>query len=387
VYPIEQTPYVLKIARQDEYGIKHQFDVSAWQTEYPGGVIGIAVTRPGETEDDAMPATTTIVGSTMEWTVNAWETELPGHSTAEARLLGEDEDGNDVKLKSALIRIFIEPSIADGLPTDPLMPFIDQVIVYAGIANSNATLSTEEADRANAQRLLAEEANRLAGLSEVAARGFASDAEGAKDIAVESAGTADARATESENARNVSVGARDLAKQYRDTAQAYANTASQASGVALSSRDAAIGYVNTFTPAETARAQAEAIRQSNENTRVGAESVRDVAETSRQNARIKSAHAYGDDLVFVKQDNTNLVVADALKSVNDAAQSSIDAEIVSGSANGNNLVFTRSDSATITVTDALKPMTDIVGDVGVELAKLQGIAFAINADGELEVNL
>ena len=34
-----------------------------------------------------------------------------------------------------------------------------------------------------------------------------------------------------------------------------------------------------------------------------------------------------------------------------------------------------------------KPMADIVSDVGIELAKLQGIAFAINADGELEVEI
>lgn len=387
MYKIDQTPYVLEISKQDEFGRIHQFDISDWIEEYPTASIGIAVVRPTETESDAMPATTTIDGNVMFWTINAWETEKPGHGTAEARMMAQDENGNNVKVKSAVIRTFVKPSIADGLPADPLMPFIDQVITYSGIANSKSMLATEDADRAHDERLLAEEASRLARLSEVASQGFATVAESAKDIAVESAETADTRATESENARDVSVGARDLAKQYRDTAQAYADTASQASGVALSSRDAAIIYVDTFMPAETARAQAEAIRQSNENTRVGAESVRNVAETARQNARIKSAHADGDNLVFTKQDNTSLVVADALKPINDAAQSSIDSEIVSGSADGNNLVFTRRDSATITVADALKPMTDIVSDVGIELAKLQGITFAINADGELEVEI
>ena len=140
MYPIENTPYVLQIAKQDEYGSahQHQFDVSDWLSEYPGASIGIAVIRPGETEDDAMPATTVIAGTTMTWTVSAWDTEIPGHSTAEARLLAQDDLGNDVLVKSATIRTFVVPSIADGLPTDPMMPFINQVIVYAGIASAAA---------------------------------------------------------------------------------------------------------------------------------------------------------------------------------------------------------------------------------------------------------
>ena len=140
MYPIENTPYVLRIAKQDEYGSahQHQFDVSDWLAEYPGASIGIAVVRPGETEDDANPATTTIDGNTMTWTVSAWETEFPGHSTAEARMLAQDDLGNDVLVKSATIRTFVVPSIADGLPTDPMMPFINQVIVYAGIASAAA---------------------------------------------------------------------------------------------------------------------------------------------------------------------------------------------------------------------------------------------------------
>ena len=63
------------------------------------------------------------------------------------------------------------------------------------------------------------------------------------------------------------------------------------------------------------------------------------------------------------------------------------ASFKSASASGDDLVFVKNDNSTLTVADALKPMTDIVSDVGIELAKLQGIAFAINADGELEVEI
>lgn len=138
MYKIDQTPYVLQIAKQDEYGLTHEFDISDWLAEYPDLAVGIAVVRPGETEDDAEPATTVIDGATMTWTIRPWETEKPGHGAAEARMLSLDTNGNPVKVKSAIIRTFVVPSIADGLPTDPQMSYIDQVIVYAGIASAAA---------------------------------------------------------------------------------------------------------------------------------------------------------------------------------------------------------------------------------------------------------
>ena len=65
MYKIDQTPYVLQIAKQDEFGLTHQFDISEWLAEYPDLTVGIAVVRPEETEDDAEPATTVIDGTTM----------------------------------------------------------------------------------------------------------------------------------------------------------------------------------------------------------------------------------------------------------------------------------------------------------------------------------
>lgn len=394
MYKIDQTPYVLQIAKQDEYGLTHEFDISDWLAEYPDLTVGIAVVRPEETEGDAEPATTVIDGTTMTWTIRPWETEKPGHGTAEARMLSLDINGNPVKVKSAIIRTFVVPSIADGLPTDPQMSYIDQVIVYANVANEKYNLAIDEANRAHDERVLAEEENRLAGVARNAADGFAGDAQTAQGLAESARGDAymyadyaEENATIARDAAIESVSAKNLSLQYRDATQGYAQSALGAKQGAESARDLAQGYVDTFLPAEQSRLSAEGVRQQNETSRVEAESLRVIAEIARQNARIKSAHADGDNLVFTKQDNTSLVVTDALKSVNDAAQSSIDSEIVSGSANGNNLVFTRSDGATITVADALKPMTDIVSDVGIELAKLHGITFAINADGELEVEI
>ena len=348
MYPIENTPYVLRIAKQNEYGSahQHQFDVSDWLAEYPGASIGIAVIRPGETEDDAMPATTVIVGTTMTWTVSAWETEIPGHSTAEARMLAQDDLGNDVLVKSATIRTFVVPSIADGLPTDPMMPFINQVITYAGIANSNSTLATDEADRANAERLLAEEEGRLAGVARTNAQGFAVDAATAQGLAEDARDAASAYSSYAEEnatiARDSAIGAvaaKDLSQQYRDSALGYANVAlgakddaedaqglaETAQGLAEAARDLTQGYSELFVQAESAREAAEGIRLSNESARgsaevlrISAESARVIAEAARKNAQIDSVSASGNDLVFTRVNNDVLAIIDGLKPINDA---------------------------------------------------------------------
>ena len=328
MYQIDQTPYVLQIAKQDEYGLTHQFDISDWLDEYPDAAIGIAIVRPGETDDDAMPATTTIDGSTMTWTVSAWETEKPGHSTAEARMLAQDEGGGNVKVKSAIIRTFVAPSVADGLPTDPLLPFIDQVIVYANVANSKYNLAIEEANRAQSERILAEEENRLAGVARDAADGFTGSAqtaqglaESARDDSYTYADYAEENATIARDAAIESIAAKNLSLQYRDTAQGHAQSAFGAQQGAESARDLAQGYVNTFIPAEQARASAEGVRQSSETSRENAEDLREIAETARVNAQFKSASASGNNLVFTKKDNTTMTVSDALKPFQDAIQS------------------------------------------------------------------
>lgn len=332
MYKIDQTPYVLQIAKQDEYGLTHEFDISDWLAEYPDLAVGIAVVRPEETEDDAEPATTVIDGTTMTWTIRPWETEKPGHGTAEARMLSVDTNGNPVKVKSAIIRTFVVPSIADGLPTDPQMSYIDQVIVYANIANEKYNLAIDEANRAHDERVLAEEENRLAGVARDAADGFAGSAQTAQGLAESARGDAyiyadyaEENATIARDAAIESIAAKNLSLQYRDATQGYAQSALGAKQGAESARDLAQGYVDTFLPAEQSRSSAEGVREQNETSRVEAESLRVIAETARQNARIKSSHADGDNLVFTKQDNTIFVVTDALKSVNAATEAATEA--------------------------------------------------------------
>ena len=328
MYKIDQTPYVLQIAKQNEYGLTHEFDISDWLAEYPDLAVGIAVVRPGESEDDAEPATTVIDGTTMTWTIRPWETEKPGHSTAEARMLSLDTNGNPVKVKSAIIRTFVVPSIADGLPTDPQMSYIDQVIVYANVANDKFNLAIEEANRAHNERVLAEEENRLAGVARDEAEGFAGDAQTAQGLTESARGDAymyadyaEENATIARDAAIESIAAKNLSLQYRNTADGYAQSALGARQGAESARDLAQGYVNTFIPAEQARASAEGVRQSSETSRENTEDLREIAETARVNAQFKSASASGNNLVFTKNDNTTMTVADALKPFQDAIQS------------------------------------------------------------------
>lgn len=150
MYQIDNTPYVLKIAKQGEYGMTHQFDVSEWLSEYPGASIGIVVVRPTETEEDIRNATTILSNTTLNWQITSWDTEIPGYGKAEARLTTRDENNNDIVRKSATLRIYVEPSISEGTPSDPNMAFLNQVIAFSGIANDGANTATAAADRAEA---------------------------------------------------------------------------------------------------------------------------------------------------------------------------------------------------------------------------------------------
>ena len=369
MYNINNMPVVLSLGNQGEANAhKIEIDISEWLKEHPDAAIGISVTTPIQSEPFISPGVS-LSGDILNWLIPPQLTAEQGSGTAVIRCSVGDKEKRSV-------RVFTSVSPGHG-PTGPVPEAMEDYVSEVVQAGQGA-----KADAARAKD------------ARDAAEGFAGDAQTAQGLAESARGDAymyadyaEENATIARNAAIESVSAKNLSLQYRDATQGYAQSALVAKQGAESARDLAQGYVNTFIPAEQSRISAEGVRQSSETSRENAEDLREIAETARQNARIKSAHADGDNLVFTKQDNTSLVVTDALKSVNDAAQSSIDSEIVSGSANGNNLVFTRSDSATITVADALKPMTDIVSDVGIELAKLQGITFAINADGELEVEI
>lgn len=144
IFRVDALPGEIVIGKQTEAGVMSVgFDCSPWLEKWPGMMLHVWVTPPGQS--GAYPAIARVEGSVAYWDVNASDTAVDGIGAVEIVGLLADK-----KKLSATVHTKILPSFTaqPGEAPDPAKPWVDSVLNAAYRAEEAARDAAAAADRA-----------------------------------------------------------------------------------------------------------------------------------------------------------------------------------------------------------------------------------------------
>ena len=231
-----------------------QINMKDWLEDWPGAAIVLTVKRPGDS--NFYPADIDLEGNVLSWTLTRADVANAGEGEAQLVL----KNGDDVELRSRVVRTVVEASLS-GTLTDAPAPeenWITNVLATGETAKLNAKAAADSASVAVAA------AEETAGAAEEArqhsenADAKAAAAATSEANAVQAAETATAKAGEAAEAKNAAEYERNLvvglavevnnranaAKASQESAQASADAASVSAGNASSYEQNAAASAN-----------------------------------------------------------------------------------------------------------------------------------------------
>ena len=155
-----------------------QINMKDWLEDWPGAAIVLTVKRPGDS--NFYPADIDLEGNVLSWTLTRADVANAGEGEAQLVL----KNGDDVELRSRVVRTVVEESLS-GTLTDAPMPqenWITSVLATGETSKANAKAAADSASEAKAS---AEAAAKSA--EEASQNGSGVDTEARKQIAALSA--------------------------------------------------------------------------------------------------------------------------------------------------------------------------------------------------------
>ena len=165
MYDIDSLPGLIELGHLNEKGVcEIEFDVTAWLTDYPLGVLNITYIRPGETDVYPVDMTGVSIAAptsgnlaltladevyTLTWTVSDAVTAIAGAGSIVAQLT----EGGTIKKRSDKVQTIVtDGHAAAGDPPEPLADYVqkwsavDATVEGASVGEEATVTITQDAN-------------------------------------------------------------------------------------------------------------------------------------------------------------------------------------------------------------------------------------------------
>lgn len=184
---MEHLPRVIPVGVQTEAGVEAiGFDVSPWLTRWPGMIINVWTTRPGESAA-YIAADTEMVGNVLYWYPNGTDTEKEGAGTVEVVGVADGKRKTTGPIDTLVKKTSLD--VTQETP-EPIVPWFEALQKTGGIAQKGAADAAASAKEAAEKATEAGQYSTNADAQAQAAAAAAKSAEAIKDRAEELMGPA-----------------------------------------------------------------------------------------------------------------------------------------------------------------------------------------------------
>lgn len=184
---MEHLPRVIPVGVQTEAGVEAiGFDVSPWLTRWPGMILNVWTTRPGESAA-YIAADTEMVGNVLYWYPNGTDTEKEGAGTVEVVGVADGKRKTTGPIDTLVKKTSLD--VTQETP-EPIVPWFEALQKTGGIAQKGAADAAASAKEAAEKATEAGQYSTNADAQAQAAAAAAKSAEAIKDRAEELMGPA-----------------------------------------------------------------------------------------------------------------------------------------------------------------------------------------------------